>query len=98
MFRADNMAYAYKYLLNMFGMLKLNPDNFIYTTSYYIDRVEIITFIIAILCAVSVFKGILEIKIKWKVALINVWLLVLFIMSMATIAASTYNPFIYFRF
>ena len=98
MFRADSMSYAFKYLMNMFGVLKLNPDKFIYTIHYYIDRVEIITIIVAIICSIPIFKNILEIKEKWKVALINAWLLLLFFLSVSTIAASTYNPFIYFRF
>lgn len=98
MFRADDMSYALAYIKNMFGLLKLNPDNFNYSLIYYIDRIEIITFFIAILCSIPLFKNMLEIKIKWKVALINLWLLILLILSMATIAANTYNPFIYFRF
>ena len=98
MFRADNMKYAWDYLMNMFGLLHLRPEEFDYTFLYYVDRIEIITFIAAILCSIPLFKNILEIRVKWKVALINLWLLILLILSISSIAASTYNPFIYFRF
>ncbi len=98
MFRADNMNYAWKYLMNMFGMLKIQTEEIAYGFAYYVDTVEVIIFIAALLCSVPLFSKMLEIKNKFGKALINVWLLVLFILSAATIASSTYNPFIYFRF
>lgn len=98
MFRADNMKYAWDYLMNMFGLLALRKEEFLYSFTYYVDNVEIITFIAAIICSIPIFKNILEIKTKWKVLLINIWLIALLIFSIASIAASTYNPFIYFRF
>jgi len=98
MFRADNMKYAWDYLMNMFGLLHLQPEKFLYEMNYYVDNLEILTFIIALLCCVPLFRNILEVKNKPAKALINLWLLVIFFLSTATIAASTYNPFIYFRF
>ena len=98
MFRADDMGYALKYLGNMFGILKPIPEKFIYSTTYYIDNVEIITLIVAILCALPIFNKILEVKNKFLGCVINIWLLILLIFSTATIAANSYNPFIYFRF
>ncbi|MBE7707982.1 MAG: MBOAT family protein [Cyanobacteria bacterium SIG27] len=98
MFRADNMKHAWDYLMNMFGLLHLKTDEFLFGFSYYIDRIEIITFMAAIVCSVPLFKNILKIKTKWKMALINAWLTLLLILSMSSIAANTYNPFIYFRF
>ena len=97
-FRADSMTYAWQYLMNMFGFLNIHKDEVLYTFNYYVDNIEIITFIAAILCSVPLFKNILEIKNKVAVGFINFWLLVLFILSTASIAAGTYNPFIYFRF
>ena len=68
--------------------------------NYYIDNIEIIAFTAAVFCAMPLFKGMLDIKYKHKVlrTLVNVWLILLFVLSSAEIAASTYNPFIYFRF
>ncbi len=96
MFRADDMAYAWTYLKNMFGMVKVHDIT--YTMMYYVDNVEIVTLIIAILCAMPIFRNMIHIEKKPVKLLVNIWLLVLFILSSASIAASTYNPFIYFRF
>ena len=98
MFRADNMGYAWNYIKNMFGLI--SEHKITYKLAYYIDNIEIIAFIAAILCAIPIFNNILNIKYerKWLRACVNIWLMVLFILSSATIAASTYNPFIYFRF
>ncbi len=98
MFRADNMAYAWKYILNMFGILHIKTEEIAYALPYYVDRWEIIIFAAAIICSVPVFNKMLEVKNKWALAGVNLWLLFLFVLSAATIAASTYNPFIYFRF
>lgn len=96
MFRADDMAYAWTYLKNMFGLVKVHDIT--YTMMYYVDNVEIVTLIIAILCAMPIFRNMIHIEKKPAKLLVNIWLLVLFILSSASIAASTYNPFIYFRF
>lgn len=98
MFRADNMHYAAIYLKNMFGLVKVH--DIAYGISYYGDTVEVLTFIIALICATPVFSKILEIKQERKIlrSIVNIWLIILFILSTAAVAASTYNPFIYFRF
>ena len=77
-FRADNMKYAWDYLMNMFGLLDLNTNEFLYSISYYVDRIEVITFIVAILCCMPIFKNMLEVKNKAAKCFINLWLLVLF--------------------
>ncbi len=97
-FRSESIKYAWDYIMNMFGLLHLHKDNFIHSLSYYVNNIEIITFIIAILCSVPIFKNMLSVKNKIADAFINVWLLLLFILSTAFIASGTYNPFIYFRF
>ncbi len=98
MFRADNMQYALQYIQNMFGFV--SEHKIIFKMSYYIDNIEIIAFVAAFLCATPIFDRILQISYQHKVcrALVNIWLGVLFVVSTAFIAASTYNPFIYFRF
>jgi alginate O-acetyltransferase complex protein AlgI len=97
-FRADRMSYGWKYLMNMLGLLKVHKDEIVYATSFYIDKLEIIILIVAFLCATPLFKGMLDVKTKWAKAFVNIWLIVLFVLSTATIASNTYNPFIYFRF
>ena len=98
MFRADTMNYAWGYIKNMFGLVK--EHQIAYEIPYYIDNIEIITFIVAIVCAMPIFNKMLEIKYEHKLlrSFVNIWLIVLFVISTASIAASTYNPFIYFRF
>jgi hypothetical protein len=72
----------------------------LYETPFYFDNIEIIAFVAALLCSVPLFSNMLQIpqERKWLNGLVNAWLLFLFILSTAAIAASTYNPFIYFRF
>lgn len=96
MFRADTMGQAWVYLKNMFGLIGSHHD--CYNIIYYVDNVEILAFGVGILCAMPIFKGMLEWKNKWCLTAVNTWLLLLFLLSVSSIAASTYNPFIYFRF
>lgn len=96
MFRADTLTYAWEYIKNMFGLLKI--QNITYGIGYYIDTFEIIIFITALLCSIPIFNKMLDVKNKFGRVCINIWLLVMFILSTAAIASSTYNPFIYFRF
>lgn len=82
----------------MFGLVKEHKIS--YELAYYIDNIEILAFTAAIICTMPIFNKMLEIKYEHKVlrSLINIWLIVLFVVSTASIASSTYNPFIYFRF
>lgn len=95
-FRADSMLYGLKYIANMFGAIK--PHDIAYTFAYYVDTIEVIIFVIAILCCMPIFKNMIYTEIKWEKALVNIWLIVIFILSTASMAVNTYNPFIYFRF
>lgn len=97
-FRAVNIKYAWDYLTNMFGLLHLHTNEFQYTFGYYVGRIEILTFVIAILCSIPLFKNMIYIENKTVKTMVNIWLLFLFYMSIAAIAGNTYNPFIYFRF
>ena len=97
MFRADNLSIAIAYLKNMFGINSTKES--LYRFSYYIDYNEILAFIIATLCAMPIFKNFaLPKKNKYIHIALNTWIMILFILSASSIAASTYNPFIYFRF
>jgi alginate O-acetyltransferase complex protein AlgI len=99
MFRADSMIYAVSYIKNMFGLLA-HHKAIAYGLEYYISNLEILAFVVAFLCATPLCKNILNIAEKHKIyrTLVNIWLMILFIFSTSSIAASTYNPFIYFRF
>lgn len=96
MFRADTMGQAWAYLKNMFGLVHEHHD--CYNLIYYVDNIELIAFGAGILCAMPIFRGMLGVKNKWILAAVNIWLMILFLLSVSSIAASTYNPFIYFRF
>ncbi len=98
LFRSENLSYAADYLKNMFGAVE--TDESAYELSYYIDNVELLAFTAGIVLAMPIFKKILQIKYPHKIlrSMVNIWLIVLFLLSSAAIAASTYNPFIYFRF
>ena len=97
MFRADTLSYALDYIKNMFGLLK--NVNSSYDLSEYIGNIEILGLMAATLCAIPVFKNCVYAP-KNRLAHIglNLWLMLLFLLSGSSIAASTYNPFIYFRF
>ena len=98
LFRADSISYAGQYIQNMFGLI--NKHKIIFKLGYYVDNIEILAFVAAVICSMPVFNKMLEIKYERKIlhAFVNIWLMILFILSSINIAASTYNPFIYFRF
>ena len=56
--------------------------------------VTILVFILAIFACTPIFKNMLDKKNKMS----DIIILVLFILSIVGILASSYNPFIYFRF
>ena len=92
-FRADNIKYAWDYLMNMFGLLNIREAQ-----SFLPDSFEYMILLVAVICSIPIFKNMLNCKNKIVQILVNIWLLVLFFFSTVTIASSTYNPFIYFRF
>lgn len=97
-FRADTMDHAWLYIRNMFGCV--SEHRIIYDLGYYVGAAELPVFIVALMCAVPLFRGMLTLSPRHKkcYALVNIWLIILFLVSAASVAASTYNPFIYFRF
>lgn len=97
MFRSETITYAFDYIKNMFGLLRgVDP---LYDLNYYIGNIEIFVFVVATLCAMPIFRNcILQPKNKIVHFLLNLWLIIIFLLSASSIAASTYNPFIYFRF
>lgn len=98
MFRADTMAYAWEYLKKMFGFGA--PSAMIYGMRYYADKQEYAVAVVAVLLSMPLFSKVVDFSAGkvWLRAAVNAGLLFLFLLSWGAIAASTYNPFIYFRF
>lgn len=94
-FRADNIAYAFRYIGRMFAFVKIESSAIVLASVY--TPIFIVTLVIAIIASTPLFK---KIVMKYEIAgyisyAITLLLLVLCIMSLA---ADSYNPFIYFRF
>ncbi len=98
MFRADTSYYGLQYIARMFGLYEKSIPKFQF--SYYIDRVEIAVFALAILFCFPILKNFLLNAYKRVSTQIicDILLLGLLVVSISFVAASTYNPFIYFRF
>lgn len=98
LFRSETFAYAFEYYKSMFGLLPVHDIK--YAFNYYVDNVQIVALIVGAVCCAPIFAKMLDVDNKHKVLkiAINIWLLVLFVLSTSSIASSTYNPFIYFRF
>ena len=96
MFRAENMEYAFHYIQNMFGLTKIAKLQHING----LDMQSVVVLVVALVCATPIFHKMLDIPYKHKIlrSLVNIWLMILFIISLSIIANATYNPFIYFRF
>jgi len=98
MFRADTMAYAWKYLKKMFGFGA--PSTMLYGLRYCADTQEYTIAVAAVLLSMPLFAKALDFSAGkvWLRSAVNLGLVFLFLLSWGAIAASTYNPFIYFRF
>ncbi len=97
-FRSDSLSYAIAYLKNMFFINSVESSKVLYLLPYYIDKFDIVIFIIAVVCSMPLFRNILNWQNKYVKILVNFWLIILFVSSTAVITEGTYNPFIYFRF
>ena len=98
-FRAENISYGIKFLKIMFGISK--NVKIPYDVMYFLDRKIILILLIGITASINIFK--LNINKYYKsnnvvnIAL-NIYSIVILILSYMSILSSTYNPFIYFRF
>ena len=97
-FISPNFNYARDLVKNMVGMLKIKEID--YGLLYYFDRITVIVSVISVLCVMSIFRNILSWGQKhWLLGfMVNVWIIILLFLSCIQLTASTYNPFIYFRF
>ena len=98
LFRSNSLESAWMYIKNMFGFI--TRKNISYGLFYYIDKLEILMFAFGIIFSMPILKNMLNISKDRGVLRtgINLMLLALFAAAAASVAASTYNPFIYFRF
>lgn len=98
LFRSPDLEYAIRYISNMFFCLDYTDEPFI--LEYYINALDALLLIFALIVCLPVFKNILyrfENSSLLSLA-VNICIYALLIISTAQIAGSTYNPFIYFRF
>ena len=95
-FRSDNLSYAGDYIRRMFGLY--GPVDRYAEYSYFVDNFEIMMFALACLFSMPVVRNLLPEKKGETGFILDVGLLILFVASIFAIAASTYNPFIYFKF
>lgn len=96
-FRSPSVDYASEFIQVMFGIIdNHNLPKYDYGLNYKF----LLAFVVGLLLSVPTMRGILEVRYERKVlrTVINIWLFILFFLSTISLAASTYNPFIYFRF
>lgn len=98
LFRADNLDYAISFIGNMFGIIEHSKN--LYTLVYYVDNIQLIAIVLGLLFATPIAKNLMIACQKTAVTevLYDTAIIILLLVSTAFIAASTYNPFIYFRF
>lgn len=96
-FRAESLSYAYEYICRM---LHIDVTKHLPDYDYGVNNKFAIMLIVGFICAMPVCRNLIYIKYEHKVqrTLVNIWLFLLFFWSTISLAASTYNPFIYFRF
>ena len=94
-FRVEGLGDALLHLKNMAGLLDSTP---VYSFGYYADRYTWMILGIAVILSFPIARRLAYAEGKVSSLLSSVWCLVLFILAWMSMAASTYNPFIYFRF
>ena len=90
-------------LINYFENIVINPNGFISSDIFYYLKNYISLIVICIISSVNWGKTLYE-KIKESkyskivIVIIDILLIICFILSLAMLVSSTYNPFLYFRF
>ncbi len=98
-FRAENFEAATEYIMGMFALLEFNSLHSLANIENVNARLWSVL-AVALVYSFPLFKNVFLHK-SMKVLISSaqyVWLLALLMLSLSSIAASTYNPFIYFRF
>lgn len=101
-FRADNLTIALDYLKVMFGFS--HADTVYFHTMYYLDHFTLFILVLAIIFSTNL-PNMIQNKMKKAVVLNRILpvlssfsTILLLIVSAVMVMASSYNPFIYFRF
>lgn len=96
-FRSPDLSFAWNYIQKM---LHITVAHNIPRYDYGFNNKFLLMIIVGTACCMPIFKNMLTVSYQHKVlrSLVNIWLFVLFILSAASLAGDTYNPFIYFRF
>ena len=96
-FRADTLPYAFRYLGAMFSLAEKVVW---FDCSYFADRFTIFILAAAVFCAAGLPRRLERMRRSSAVAMLieRIVLLALFFVCTVMTMASTYNPFIYFRF
>ena len=90
-------------LINYFENIVINPNGFISSDILYYLKNYISLIVICIISSVNWGKTLYE-KIKESkyskivIVIVDILLIICFILSLAMLVSSTYNPFLYFRF
>ena len=90
-------------LINYFENIVINPNGFISSDIFYYLKNYILLIVICIISSVNWGKTLYE-KIKESkyskivIVIVDILLIICFILSLAMLVSSTYNPFLYFRF
>ncbi|MBR2126427.1 MAG: MBOAT family protein [Akkermansia sp.] len=95
-FRGETLSYCMDYLANMFGLHEHQAAHL--TVLHTMNQLSWGILALAVILSMPLARKLAYCKGKYTSALSNTWCLVLFVITWATMAASTYNPFIYFRF
>ena len=90
-------------LIDYFENIVINPNGFISSDIFYYLKNYILLIVICIISSVNWGKTLYE-KIKESkyskivIVIVDILLIICFILSLAMLVSSTYNPFLYFRF
>lgn len=98
-FRADTLHTAVLYMGVMFGIIRGNVMPF--TFGYYVNPKTWLVLLLCVLFSIPFwqkYERLSNMNKNLKLGVENTILLLLLVLSIASISASTYNPFIYFRF
>ena len=98
LFRAEQFDVAYDYLKNMFGLIEHSDS--MYGNQYFYDNIQLIALFFAIVFTMPWLRTLCN-KLQGNIAFTTVYNLALigiFLLCSIFLTASTYNPFIYFRF
>lgn len=95
-FRAETLPYSIRHIGNMFALIEVQTSHM--TLVHIMNHLTWGTLILAIILSVPFARRLAYASGKYTSLIADAWCIILFTMTWATKAASTYNPFIYFRF